>query len=76
MIEKYIPTIGDIILINFDPSLDHEQKEQRPALVVSASILSKTSPFAWVVPISHGKWRYPTHIELDEKNNHKWHHFR
>jgi len=65
MVRKYTPKMGDIILINFDPSLGHEQKGQRPALVVSADILSKTSPFSWVVPITHGKWDYPTHVSLD-----------
>ncbi|GED50108.1 type II toxin-antitoxin system PemK/MazF family toxin [Carnobacterium maltaromaticum] len=67
MVGKYIPKQGDIILVNFDPSLGHEQKDQRPALVVSANLLSKTSPFTWVVPISNGKWNYPTHVVLDDR---------
>lgn len=67
MVEKYIPKQGDIFLVNFDPSLGHEQKGQRPALVVSANLLSKTSPFTWVVFISNEKWNYPTHVVLDNR---------
>lgn len=67
MVKKYIPKMGDIIFVNFDPYLGHEQKGQRPALVVSIDSLSKTSPFAWVAPITHGKWNYPTHVKLDSR---------
>nr|WP_281362224.1 type II toxin-antitoxin system PemK/MazF family toxin [Lacticaseibacillus absianus] len=27
--------------------------------------MAETSPFAWVVSITHGQWAYPTHISLD-----------
>lgn len=67
MVKQYTPAMGDIIFVSFDPSLGHEQKGSRPALVVSADVLSKTSPFAWVVPITHGKWDYPTHVKLDDR---------
>lgn len=45
---------GSIIYINFDPSAGAEIQKRRPAVVVNNDILSETSPFAWVVPISHG----------------------
>lgn len=35
-----------IIYIKFDPSVDMEIQKRRPAVVVSDSILSRTSPFA------------------------------
>jgi len=56
----YRPKQGDIVLVDFDPSIGHEQKGSRPALVVSCSELSDTSPYVWVVPITSGKWQYPT----------------
>lgn len=50
------PKQGSIIYIDFDPSLGAGIQKRRPAVVVSNDILSKTSPFAWVVPISHGNF--------------------
>lgn len=61
---------GSIIFINFDPSVGSEIQKRRPAVVVSNDILSETSPFAWVVPISHGNFNggdYPLHVHLDDR---------
>lgn len=61
---------GSIIYINFDPSAGAEIQKRRPAVVVSNDILSQTSPFAWVAPISHGKFNgadYPLHVQLDSR---------
>lgn len=63
--KNYQPQQGDIVTVDLDPTLGHEQQGYRPVLVVSQDILSKTSPFVWVVPISHGKYQHPTHVELD-----------
>lgn len=35
-------------------------------MVVNNDILSETSPFTWVVPISHGT-DYPLHVQLDNR---------
>ena len=64
------PKCGSIIYIDFDPSAGAEIQNHRPAVVVSNDILAKTSPFAWVVPISHGKFNgedYPLHVHLDQR---------
>lgn len=61
---------GSIIYINFDPSAGAEIQKRRPAVVVSNNILAETSPFAWVVPISHGSFNgkdYPLHVQLDDR---------
>jgi len=61
---------GSIIYINFDPSAETEIQKCRPAAVVNNDILSETSPFAWVVPISHGTFNgedYPLHVQLDNR---------
>lgn len=65
-----IPTSGNIIYINFDPSTGAKIQKRRPAVVVSNDILMKTSPFVWVVPISHGSFNgesYPLHVHLDSR---------
>lgn len=61
---------GSIIYIDFDPSVGVEIQKRRPAVVISNDILAQTSPFAWVVPISHGSFNgedYPLHVQLDER---------
>lgn len=64
------PVKGSIIYLDFDPAAGAEIKKRRPALVVSAATLAKTSPFIWVVPISHGTFNgpdYPLHVQLDDR---------
>lgn len=59
---------GSIIYIDFDPSIGSEIQKRRPAVVVSNDLLAETSPFAWVVPISHSHFNgpdYPLHVRLD-----------
>ncbi|MGI6055358.1 MAG: type II toxin-antitoxin system PemK/MazF family toxin [Bilifractor sp.] len=55
---------GDIILIDFDPSIGHEQKKMRPALVVSTNTYHKyCKDFAILCPISHAN-NFPLNIPL------------
>lgn len=64
------PQSGSIIYIDFDPSVGAEIQKRRPAVVISNNVLARTSPFAWVVPISHGSFNgedYPLHVHLDER---------
>ncbi len=35
MVRRYIPEIGDIVWLNFDPQAVHENAGHRPALVIS-----------------------------------------
>lgn len=64
------PQTGSIIYIDFDSSVGAEVQKRRPAVVISNNILARTSPFAWVVPISHGSFNgedYPLHVQLDNR---------
>ena len=54
---------GDIIQISFDPSIGHEQKKTRPALVVSSNRFNVLTRAALLCPISHAK-DFPLHIDL------------
>jgi len=56
MVKKYFPKQGDIILISFDPTKGHEQRGNRPAIVVSATEYNMRSGMMLVCPItSKGK---------------------
>ncbi|GAB6072274.1 hypothetical protein JCM14244_06510 [Venenivibrio stagnispumantis] len=48
----YIPEKGDIIYLNFDPSLRHEQKGNRYAIVVSHYVFNKNTGMCYAVPIT------------------------
>ncbi|MCH9393880.1 type II toxin-antitoxin system PemK/MazF family toxin [Lactobacillus reuteri] len=66
---KY-PQTGNIIYIDLDPSVGVEIQKRRPAVMISNDVLAQTSPFAWVVSISHGSFDgedYPLHVQLDER---------
>lgn len=56
------PLQGDIILVNLSPTLGHEQKGSRPALVVSNSNFNKKTHMYMIVPITSIKKNYPFEV--------------
>ena len=58
---------GDIIWLDFDPQIGHEQKGRRPALVVSNKTFNNFSNLSIVCPITNTKKDYPFHIKLDKR---------
>lgn len=46
------PKFGDIFLVNFDPSIGHEYKKVRPAVVLQMKEISRFSNCITVAPIS------------------------
>ena len=50
---KYVPQRGDIVLLTLDPTLGHEQRGTRPALVISPTAFNRFN-LAMVCPITHG----------------------
>ena len=61
----YIPSQGDIITLNFDPQIGHEQRGRRPALVVSNDEFHKRTTLVMVCPITNNISGFPAHILLD-----------
>ena len=45
---------GDIYLVALDPTLGHEQRGQRPVLIVSPTAFNKASRVPVVLPITSG----------------------
>jgi mRNA interferase MazF len=58
---------GQIIWLDFDPQIGHEQKGRRPALVVSNGSFNKFSNLAIVCPITNTDKNHPFHIKLDQR---------
>ncbi len=46
------PKRGKIYLVNFDPTIGHEVKKKRPALIISNNIHNQYSPLVTVAPLS------------------------
>lgn len=65
----YIPSQGDIILLDFNPQTGHEQKGKRPAFVASNSTFHKLTNLAIVCPITNTDRGFPLHVPLDQRTN-------
>ncbi len=58
---------GDLILVNFNPTLGHEPKNRRPAVVASSGYFNNViSSLAMVCPITTAAHPHPLHIEVPE----------
>ena len=66
---SYTPRQGDIIFMNFDPQLGHEQKGRRPSLIVSNEQFHRRTNMAMVCPITNTLSGFPTHVPLDGRTN-------
>ena len=65
MTMQYRPAQGDIILLHFNPQAGHEQRGQRPALVVSNDVFNRFTKIAMVCPITNTDKGFPLHVRLD-----------
>jgi mRNA interferase MazF len=52
MVAKYIPKRGDIVRLNFDPTLGREQAGYRPALIVTTQAFNQATRLALACPIT------------------------
>jgi mRNA interferase MazF len=60
----YIPSVGDLVWTDFDPTPGREQAGRRPALVVSAAAFTTNTGLAVVCPITSRIRPFPTSIVL------------
>jgi mRNA interferase MazF len=59
------PKRGEIYLVNFDPTIGHEVKKARPALIITNDINNEYSPVITVIPLSSNVKRvYPFEVFL------------
>ena len=65
---KYIPELGDIVILTFDPQSGHEQKGRRPAIIISNKTFNKHLGLAFACPITNTKRDFPFHVRYDGKN--------
>ena len=60
----YVPSQGDFVAITFDPQAGHEQKDRRPALVVSVTAFNRATGLAICCPITNTSRKTPFHIAV------------
>lgn len=58
---------GDIIMIDFNPKVGHEQAGKRPALVVSNDTFNNHCSVVLVCPITSTVNGFPLHVVLDSR---------
>lgn len=55
---------GDVILVNLDPTVGHEVKKTRPAVIVSNNLANEYSRLLTIVPITSRKTDHLNRIEV------------
>lgn len=61
---RYVPDRGDVIWINFDPQVGHEQKGGKPGLIVSRLQYNAPSGLALCCPVTSQRKGYPFEVTL------------
>jgi mRNA interferase MazF len=62
--QKYIPERGDIVWLNFNPQLGHEQKGKRPAVVISPKEYNEKTGLGLFCPITNKIKNYPFEVKI------------
>jgi mRNA interferase MazF len=61
---QYIPSRGDIVYLDFNPTKGHEQQGRRPAFVASPRVYNQKSSLALFMPITTKEKGYPFEVSL------------
>jgi len=59
MVILYVPQAADIVMMDFDPQIGHEQAKRRPALVLTDQRYNRASGLAVVCPLTSKRKPYP-----------------
>ena len=65
----YCPEAGDVIWIDLDPTVGHEQSGRRPAVVVSPQSYNAVSGLCVICPVTSRERGYPFEVVLPEDAN-------
>jgi mRNA interferase MazF len=62
----FIPDVGDLVWLTFDPQAGREQAGRRPALVLSPRSYNQKSGLALMCPVTSHAKGYPFEVSLPE----------
>lgn len=60
----YVPSRGDVVYLDFDPTKGHEQRGRKPAFVISPFAYNEKSSLALLMPITSQQKGYPFEVVL------------
>lgn len=60
----FVPDVGDLVWLMFDPQAGREQAGRRPAVVLSPKMYNTKSGLALACPITNQAKRYPFEVAL------------
>ena len=66
MVSPTPPIQGQVLKLDLDPTIGHEQKGYRPVLVVSATLFNSHTGFCWVIPVTTSIKGLPNEVKLPE----------
>ena len=64
MVKEYIPMQRDIVYVDLKPTLGHEQRGHRPAVIISNNPFNSFTKMVIVCPITSNIKEFPTHYLL------------
>ena len=64
MVSRYVPDMGDLIWVDFDPTKGSEQAGHRPAVVLSSLMYIKKTGMCLCVPCTSQSKGYPFVVVL------------
>lgn len=67
MVGNYVPRRGDVVWLEFDPQIGHEQRGIRPALVLSPVEYNRKTGLMIACPITSKSKGYPFEVALPPK---------
>jgi mRNA interferase MazF len=62
----FIPDVGDLVWLNFDPQAGHEQAGRRPAVVLSPKLYNQRSGLGLFCPITSQSKGYPFEVVVPD----------
>jgi len=65
-VKPYIPDRGDIVWIELNPQVGHEQAGERPAIIVSPAAYNQKTSLALMCPITSKVKGYPFEVMLPD----------
>lgn len=64
MVRRYVPDVGDIVWLHFDPQAGHEQAGHRPALVLSPATYNAKTGSMLCCPMTTQLKGYPFEVAI------------
>ncbi len=65
MVKAYVPDVGDIVYLDFNPQAGHEQAGHRPAIVLTPKAYNEKTSLCIACPITNSIKGYPFEVDCN-----------